>query len=129
MTLKQYLTIMFIATTLCWVSWVFVLINVDPFVDTGAGMIFFYVTLLFSLVGTMSLFSFLLVQSFWRNKYPMYRAVKKTFSFGFVSAVILLSILFLQGQGLLELWNIVLLLIIISGSLFFYRSIQTKRIR
>ena len=129
MTLKQYLCIMCIATALCWVSWVFVLINVDPFIDTGAGLLFFYVTLLFSLVGTMSLIGFGIVQVFLRNKYPMYRAVKKTFNFGFVSAIILLSIVFLQGQGLLELWNIVLLLIIISGSLFFHRSVQAKRYR
>jgi len=45
MTLKQYFIVMILGTILCWVALSFVILNIDPFQDTGIGFTFFYISL------------------------------------------------------------------------------------
>ncbi len=119
MTLKQYLLIMTLATVLCWVSWFFVLFNVDPFRDTGIGFIFFYITLFLSVLGTVALITFLLSLLFLRQKLPMYKYVHKTFVLGFTTSCIVLALLYLQSKAVLNTWNIIIFFgILIFLSLF-----------
>jgi len=105
MTLKQYITIMIIASILCWVAWGFVIINIDPFQDTGIGFIFFYISLFFSLLGTISVFAFFVRKLFSREAQPMFRYVKRSFSDSFFISIALILLLFLQSKGYLNWWN------------------------
>jgi len=50
MNLKQYLIIMLLGTVFCWISWVFVIINIDPFQDSGIGFTFFYFSYLYDIL-------------------------------------------------------------------------------
>ncbi len=105
MTLKQYLTIMILGTLLCWIAWGMVLINIDPFSDSGIGFAFFYVSLFFGLIGTVSIFSLLLRKLFSRVDLPMYRYVQKSFRDSLFFGVLLILLLYLQGENYLRWWN------------------------
>jgi hypothetical protein len=120
MNLRQYLSIMACATVLGWVAWLFVIINVDPFQENTLGFFFFYVSLFFSLIGTISLFSFLITQIFPKPMVPMYRLVQKSFRIGLLLSGILIVLLFLQGKEILTKWNSILLLFIgVTTTCFF----------
>lgn len=106
MTLRQYLTIMIVATLLCWVSWIFVLMNVDPFTSGLLGFLFFYVSLFFLLVGTLSLLIFGLYHLFSHSSLPLFRYVQYSFRDAVVLSVFILALLWLQSQRLLQWWNV-----------------------
>lgn len=105
MTLKQYLVIMFLATIFCWVAWWFVITNVDPFQADVLGFIFFYSSLFCSLVGTVSILSFLSRKIFSRSNEPMFRFVKKSFRDALFLATFLIILLYFQTQNYLHWWN------------------------
>jgi len=106
MTLRQYLTIMIISSILCWAAWWVVVINIDPFQDTGLGILFFFISFFFSLLGTVSVFVFLLRRLFSSLGRPMFYYVKKSFRDAFLISALSVILLFLQGKGYLRWWNI-----------------------
>ena len=105
MTLKQYLIIMLLATVFCWVAWWFVITNIDPFQADIMGFIFFYASLFCSLVGTMSILSFLFRKLFSRSDEPMFRYVKRSFRDAVFIAVFLIILLYFQARNYLHWWN------------------------
>ncbi|MFH1947273.1 MAG: hypothetical protein ABIJ23_03905 [Candidatus Magasanikbacteria bacterium] len=125
MTLRQYITIMILASILCWTAWGIVIINIDPFTDTGIGFAFFYASLFFALLGTISVFAFFIRQLFSREALPMFRYVKRSFSDSFFISVSLVVLLFLQGKAYLTWWNTGIFLLALAFILAF--SFTTKK--
>jgi len=105
MTLKQYLAVMFFATVVCWIAWGLVITNIDPFQADVLGFIFFYSSLFFSILGTMSIFVFLVRRLFAKGDQPVFRHVKKSFHDAFFISAFLLILLYLQSQNYLHWWN------------------------
>lgn len=124
MTLRQYLFLMICATLLCWVAWVFVLVNVDPFLDSNLGFFFFYITLFCALLGTLSLLSFLISSLLGRDIIPMFRRVQKTFISGAILSAVFVTLLFLQGKRILHLWNLFVFLGVILCLVLFTFSVR-----
>lgn len=106
MTLRQYLTIMLLGTILCWVSWTFVIINIDPFQNNQVGFLFFYLSLFFALLGSLSLLSFLFFRIFSRKLTPIFRHVRTSFRTACLLSLIVIILLYLQGKELLNIWNL-----------------------
>jgi ABC-type polysaccharide/polyol phosphate export permease len=69
-------------------------------------------SLFFSLIGTGSLLTFLIMSIFPHKDVPMYRLVQKSFRVGLLLSGILVILLFLQGKDILTKWNSLLLLFI-----------------
>ena len=105
MTLKQYFIIMFLSSVLCWIAWWVVVLNIDPFQDTGVGFSFFYASLFLALLGTISIFSFLLRKFLSKMDLPMFRYVGKSFRDSLFISVLLIVLLYLQGINYLRWWN------------------------
>ncbi|HQF57155.1 MAG TPA: hypothetical protein PK831_01475 [Candidatus Magasanikbacteria bacterium] len=123
MNLKQYLIIMLLGTVFCWISWVFVIINIDPFQDSGIGFTFFYFSLLLALIGTISVISFLLRNSFSKKNLPMFRHIQKSFKDSLIISSLIVLMLFLQGQNYLNSWNVIIFLFaILLGVIFLWSS-------
>lgn len=116
MTLKQYLIIMLFGTILCWVAWVVVLLNVDPFQSDGVGFSFFYISTFFALVGTFSMVTFLCRWFFSKSDEPIFRFVKRSFRDGFLISFFVTTVLYLQAQNYLRLWN----LAVLAGAIILY---------
>lgn len=125
MTLRQYLFTMFIATVMCWVAFVFVLINTDPFETNTTGFIFFYISLFLSLIGTISMLAFTLYHIFLRKKVPMYKYVKKSFRDSVIISISLISLLYLQSLGFLNIWMFIGFLVILALIISFSLSLKT----
>jgi len=129
MSLRQYITIMLIATVLCWTSWVFVIINIDPFEARALSFSFFYISLFFALVGTFSVIIFGVYSFFLHKNEPMFRSVQKSFRDSLIVSLFLTILLFLQGKNLLNIWNtIVLFAALISLSIFFIFNKKSARV-
>lgn len=128
MTLRQYLIIMTVATMLCWVSWLFVIINIDPFQGGLVEFLFFYITLFFSLLGTNSLLIFTVYRIFTRAL-PLFRYVQKSFRESLIISVFIVFILFLQGMRWLTVWNFGMLLMLSILVVSFLFSVQRHQRR
>lgn len=112
MNLRQYLTTMIIATILCWTAWVFVLLNVDPFNANVLSFVFFYIGLLLSLAGTLSILLFFVYRLFSRRDLPLFKYVRRSFSEAMLISGFLVLVLFLRGQDYLNFWNGIILAVI-----------------
>ena len=126
MTIRQYITVMLIATALCWVSWWMVLVNVDPLTAGFSGFTFFYTALGLALIGSISLIAFFLLLQFSRDGLPLFRYVKKSFIIGCISATLIVLVLMLQGARMLNIWNLTLLLLVIVLTISFSFSTTQK---
>lgn len=127
MSIKQYLTTMLLATILCWLAWWLVVINIDPFTDTGWGLAFFYLSLFLALLGTVSIISFLLRNYFSPEALPLFKYVQSSFKDAFLYSLILTVLLYLQSKAYLRWWNIGLVLVIIIFYLVFKISLKTEK--
>lgn len=105
MNLRQYLATMIFSTILCWAAWVFVIINIDPFETGTIGFVFFYVSLLFALIGTISLVVFSIYRIFGGQEMPLFRHVRMSFRTAVVLSILALVGLYLQSLSVLSLFN------------------------
>lgn len=121
MTLKQLILIVFAATAIFWLSWVLVLIEVDPTDSGWTGLLVFYGSLFFSLLGLF----FLSVLIFRRltNKTDLeYKIVSASFRQSFFFALVIIGALALQSRHFLTWWNIVILVLAIGVLEYFFLS-------
>ena len=128
MTLRQYLTVMTLATLMCWTALVLVILNVDPFQANWLSLIFFYLSLFSSLLGTLALLFFLLFQFFRQSPTAMFRQVTKSFRFGCFASAALTALAYLLGRGWLQWWNAVVFLAALLSFvifMFFHRRTGT----
>lgn len=129
MSLRQYITIMTIATILCWVSFGFVIVNIDPFDASYLSFSFFYSSLFFSLLGTLSLIIFGFYSVFSKKDEPLYKIVQNSFKDGVVLSIVLTTLLFLQGKDLLNIWNTLIFVgVLLSLSVFLFFNKKAARI-
>lgn len=114
---------MLLGTIFCWIAWVFVILNIDPFQDNGIGFTFFYFSLMLALVGTISIISFLLRNNFSKKNLPMFRHVQKSFKDSLIISILIVLMLFLQGKSYLNSWNVIIFLsAILMGIIFLWSS-------
>lgn len=125
MTLRQYLLIMVLSTFMCLAAWGIVIFNIDPERDSSVGHIFFYVTLFFSLVGTISLINFGLYRLVTKSDYPLFRLVQKSFRNGVIGSILLIFMLWLQVMNILNLWTAAMLIILFLSISFFKLSTRS----
>lgn len=109
MNLRQYIFTMLFATTLCWVAWFFVIVNIDPFETNMLGFSFFYISLFLSLLGTISLIIFLCYRLFASRDLPLFRYVQISFRQSLFISSFVIVCLFLQGSNYLNMWIAIVL--------------------
>ncbi|MEI8360826.1 MAG: hypothetical protein WCG01_01750 [bacterium] len=109
MKLTTYLLTMIGATTMCWLSFVFVLFVIDPGSTTNVGFMLFYASLFLALVGTGAVIGFLIRFIFLKYKIAL-RLVMDAFRQSFLFASLVLVALYLLSQGLFTWLNLFLLI-------------------
>ena len=121
MTLKQYLILMSVASSLCWLAWFFIILSTDPNHASAVIFLFFYISLFLAIVGTFSVIGFLIKIKIIKNDAVVFRHVKKTFRQSILLAGLFILALFLLQKDLLTWWNtiiLVLLFIVLEGVIF-----------
>ena len=130
MSLRQYIIIMIFATILCWISFGFVIVNIDPFDAEYLSFSFFYISAFFSLLGTLSLIIFGFHNMFLKKGEPLYKIVQESFRDGVILSAVLTSLLYLQGKGLLNMWNTLILVgVLLSMFIFLFFNKQSSRLK
>lgn len=110
MSLRQYLFMMSFAAILCWVSWGFVLVNIDPFQGSKLGFFFFYLSFYSGLLGTFSLLFFFVSKKLSNQIVPLYVHVRRSFLCSVIVSFALVMVLYLNAKNVLTFWNFILLL-------------------
>lgn len=109
MTLRSYLTIMSLATAICWAVFVLVVNMVDPFVTNWIGFALFYGSLFLSVMGTAAIIGFLIRFSFLKHEL-VFRSVRAAFRQSFLIGFLIVAVLILISQDLFTWVNLFLLI-------------------
>ena len=118
MTLTTYLWGMIISTILCFISWMLIVIYIDPIAENSAGLVLFYLSLFFFLTSFFTLAGFYLRRKISRNKIE-FAQTGEAFRQGVFFSLIFVGMLILQSFRMLTLWNAGLFIVGI-GLLEFY---------
>jgi hypothetical protein len=125
MTLKHYLTLMIIATLACWGAFIFILNTVNPEITNWLGFVLFYCSLFLAVSGLAAIVGFLV--RFWLLKQKLaFYSVNSAFRQSFLFGLLIISVLLLLANELLTIFNVVLLVIIITLIEFFLISHRKK---
>lgn len=127
MTLNKYLLTMSLVTLVCWLVFVFIINIINPFTTNNLGFILFYLSLFFSLAGTLLLLGFLARFMIFRQKLAFY-LVKIAFRQSFLLALFLCVLLFLFSQALINWLNLILLITVFAILEIFFVSFKSKNI-
>lgn len=111
MTLKSYLFVMSVLTTISWVIFLFVANLVNPEITNWFGFLLFYCSLFLALSGFISLLGFIIRSIVLKEKLA-FRLVKVSFKQSFLVALFIIILLILKSQHLFNWINSLLLVII-----------------
>ncbi|MBU1039400.1 hypothetical protein KKC17_04235 [Patescibacteria group bacterium] len=113
MKLKYYLIWMSLGTLVSWGAFLLVINYLNPEVAGTMGLVFFYLALFLSLVGSLTLLGFTW-RYFRRQDEVLFRQISVSFRQAVWLSVIVIISLFLQVNGLLTWWNLLLLILTLS---------------
>lgn len=113
MTLKRYLTIMAVATLICWLLWVYVVFSVNPENTNYIGFFLFYVSLFLSLIGSTALIGFV-VRFLGLKQKLAFNSVKEAFRQSFLLSFLIIISLILLSKNLFTWMNLFFLISTLS---------------
>jgi hypothetical protein len=126
MSLKRYLITMSLMTLVCWLAWVVVLFKIDPNQAGAIGLTLFYVSLLFALVGTFSLFGFF-IRVWFSKEEIIYRHLGISTRQSIWFALLVVVTLLLKKADFLRWWSALPLIVFLMLMEFFFLSRRTIR--
>lgn len=106
---------MSLATGICWVAWVYIVMSIDPSDAGMAGLGFFYVSLFLALTGTISVIGFVIRSRLVKNDSTVFHHVKRTFRQGAIIAVSAILALFLLQWRVLAWYSGLVLVFLVAG--------------
>lgn len=110
------------ATLLCFGALYFVMMSVDPYTASAAGLSLFFVALFLSLFGLFSLIVFAIESFFSRSETVAFRTVRKSFRQAVLFSVLVTVVLLMARAQYLYWWTLILLAIIVSCVEFLWSS-------
>jgi len=128
MTLKSYLTIMILATFVCWSAFLFVLWTINPNITNWLGFLLFYFSLFFALSGTAAIIGFL-IRFIGLKRELVFNSVKSAFRQSFLFSFFIIAILYLLSYNLFTWLNLILLVIGLSLLEFFLISYGSRNVK
>jgi len=126
MTLRKYLIILLICTVFCWATWFCVIFYTNPYHSNWLGFGFFYLSLFVSLVGTFSIFGFLIRWVFKRQDI-IYKQINVSSRQAIIFSLLIIISLIMQSQRLMTWWNFLILLALVSLLEIFFISFKKFR--
>jgi len=126
MTLKAYLSLMFFLTTICWLTFYFVIWTINPETTNWIGFMLFYTSLFLSLSGLISILGFMLRFIILKHELA-FRSVRVAFRQSFLFSFLIITCLFLLSHQLLNWLNLFLLIIGLSMLEFFWISYSSQK--
>lgn len=114
MTFRMYLLFMTLATGLSWIAWVLVVYSMNPHEVGIGGFVLFYVTLLFALIGTLTLLGMAYRLLLLRRSVMVTREVRISFRHAVFLSLVAVIALVLSAEGWLNVWVFVVSILLMS---------------
>jgi len=121
MTLKKYLSLMVLATSVCWGIWIFVVLTINPDITNWIGFVLFYVSLFLAIVGASAIVGFVIRFVTLKQELAFY-LVKESFRQSFLFSSLIVISLFLLSRGLFTWLNLFFLMASLSILEYFLLS-------
>lgn len=125
MTLRTYLIIMTIMTSICFIAWGFIIMTTDPFATNWIGFALFYMSLFLSIIGATAIIGFLIRFVALKQKL-VFHSVKEAFRQSFLFAILIVLSMFLLSKSLFTWLNLSFLVIGLTILEFFLLSYKNK---
>lgn len=107
MALAKYVGLLWVCTFLCWLAWLLIIFFMNPEAGIRA-LLFFYVSLFLSLIGTFTGIGYWLRQKF-RNEEIAIRSLAGAFRQSVFFSLMVCAALLLQSHNYLRWWNFIAL--------------------
>ena len=125
MTTRGFSLLLIIGTVISWINFISVLVYIDPYKGGILGIIFFYISAIFALVGTLYLSGIVL-----RKKFVKYQPAFVRLCVAWRQAIwftaLLMGLVFMYQQDLLNLLNVALLIAVLLILEFFFISYKKE---
>jgi hypothetical protein len=125
MSLKQLLIVVSAATLILWLSWLFIIFEVDPTSAGIFGLLFFYASLFCALLGTLFVFFTLAKRRLNKDELEQ-KVVTGSFRQSIFFALTLTLVLFLQSKHFLTWWNLIILVVATTLLEYLFLSFKKK---
>ncbi len=125
MSLRIYIILMSLATFGCYLAFFAIIYFFDPFVNGFLGILFFYLSLMLALVGTLSIVGLFVRNLFTKDKL-IFRKVIISFRQAIWFSLIIIVSLFLKSADLLIFRNIIFLIFAFALLELFFMSYKSK---
>jgi len=113
MSFPAFIILMIITTIVSWSAWGAVIFSINPYEADFLGIIFFYISLFFSLLGTFSIIGSIIRKKLVK-KDILFRQVVISFRQAILFSLLIATSLFLQSGRILTWWNILILVATLS---------------
>jgi len=127
MGLKIFQILIFLGTIIAWISLGLIIFYFDPGQISLLGLTIFYVNLFLVLSGTIFIISDFLKSKIFRRQLLVNR-VRISVRHAGLFSILVIGWGILKTQGLLQWWNLALLIMILAVLEFFFISSQKQRI-
>jgi hypothetical protein len=127
MTLRMYLIFMSLSSFLSIGSWVYVLFSFSPEDSGFIGFLLFYVTLLMSMVGVLTILGLLLRMYGLKEQGVVSREVKISFRHAVLLSILATSSLIFSSQGVFHWWVLIVLILITAVIEYVFLTLQESR--
>lgn len=114
MNFKQYLIFMAVGTGVAFISWLLVLVAIDPVTAGLPSRAVFLLTLFITLVGVFSLFGALIRVLVVHREAVVAREVARAFRQGLLFSAVVLSALVMASVNYLRWWTMILVIILFA---------------
>ena len=116
---KVYFLTMLLAAIIGWLTWVIIILNINPFNASKLEILLFYITLLFALLGTIFLFGWFMRSRFIK-RFRLEDHLGTIWRQSVLITFLVLILLFFQSAGALLWWVAILpILAFIMLEIFF----------
>lgn len=126
MTLRQYLVLMMAGTTAATVSWISVLVLVNPRSAGFLGVGMFIATLFLVIIGISSIVGLFIRTAVLRRDELIARAVGNSFRQGIFLAIFICGILLMKSGGALTPWILILFIAALTLIEFFFIAFRRR---
>ncbi len=116
---------MITATLACYLALGLVITYLNPYSSGSLAVVFFYLSLFLSVVGTFAVIGFIIRSKFLQHEL-VYRQVAVTFRQAVWLGVLTVVTLWLQSRSLLTWYNLVFLILFLTVFEFFLLSLRNK---
>jgi len=128
MTLRTYIWGMTASVLLCFISWVLIIVYINPNKTNLIGLSLFYLSLFFCLTGLFALIGFYVRKKIFTKNEAEFSKIEITFRQGVFLSLIFVGVLFLQSFRTLHWWNaLIFVIVIIFFELYFLGKNNANR--